>query len=356
MKIIRNTAPISDLYNQMKTRELTTNRDYQRGQGLWPNNARSYFIDSILNEFPFPKVVIRQTVDLVSRKSKREIVDGQQRLGAIKDFVEDKFQLTTVSSNYRGKTFASLGEEEQSRFLSYEVSADVIVSATDDEILEIFRRINSYQLPLNDAEKRHAAYQGEFKWFIKEMLDKYSPMLERYKIFSIREISRMEDAVLLTELAQIVMSGIKRRDSRLLNKLYSENDDAFGQRDIVRRILMETLDFVKVELNDILASEAIKPYILYSLAGALIYNKYGIEGINPADLDHQLPCGDFCDNTSMASRRVLELINAADTDSISAGDAKDFRNASASATTNVKNRLTRIRVLAKALRGEAASL
>jgi hypothetical protein len=58
----------------------------------------------------------------------------------------------------------------------------------------------------------------------------------------------------------------------------------------------------------------------------------------------------------MASRRVLELINAADTDSISAGDAKDFRNASASATTNVKNRVTRIRVLAKALRGEAPSL
>jgi predicted component of type VI protein secretion system len=94
----------------------------------------------------------------------------------------------------------------------------------------------------------------------------------------------MEDAVLLTELAQIIISGIKRRDSRLLNRLYSENDDAFSQCDIVRRVLVETLDFIKVELNDILASEAIKPYMFYSLAGALIYNKYGIEGVDPAPM------------------------------------------------------------------------
>jgi hypothetical protein len=356
MKIIRNTAPISDLYNQMKSRELTTNRDYQRGQGLWPNNARSYFIDSILNEFPFPKVVIRQTVDLVSRKSKREIVDGQQRLGAIKDFIEDKFRLTTVSSNYRGKTFTSLDDEEQARFLSYEVSADVIVSATDDEILEIFRRINSYQLPLNDAEKRHAAYQGEFKWFIKEMLDKYSPMLERYKIFSIREISRMEDAVLLTELTQIVISGIRRRDSRLLNKLYSDYDNCFEQCNTVRNILVETLDFIKVELNDILASETIKPYMLYSLVSALVYNKYGIEGANLDDLGNQAPVDKFCDDASMASRRVLELINLADTEHLSAGEARDFKNAAASSTTNIKNRITRLRVLSKVLRGQETLL
>ena len=56
MKIIRNTKPISDLYNGMKSGDII-NREYQRSSGLWPNNSRSYFIDTILNEFPFPKVV-----------------------------------------------------------------------------------------------------------------------------------------------------------------------------------------------------------------------------------------------------------------------------------------------------------
>ena len=68
MKIIRNTIPISDLYNLMIESELTINRTYQRSSGLWPQNARSYFIDTLLNDFPFPKIVVRQTVDLKTKK------------------------------------------------------------------------------------------------------------------------------------------------------------------------------------------------------------------------------------------------------------------------------------------------
>ena len=68
MKIIRNTIPISDLYNLMIESELTINRTYQRSSGLWPQNARSYFIDTLLNDFPFPKIVVRQTVDLKIKK------------------------------------------------------------------------------------------------------------------------------------------------------------------------------------------------------------------------------------------------------------------------------------------------
>ena len=73
MKILRNTLPISDIFNLMKSGELTINRSYQRGTGLWPDNARSYFIDTILNDFPFPKVVMRQVVDLKTKKSKSQI-------------------------------------------------------------------------------------------------------------------------------------------------------------------------------------------------------------------------------------------------------------------------------------------
>ncbi|MDZ8259357.1 DUF262 domain-containing protein [Nostoc sp. ChiQUE01b] len=165
--------PISDLFNQMLSGELTVNRSYQRSSGLWPQNARSYFIDIVLNEFPFPKVVIRQVVDIKTRKTKREIIDGQQRLTTIKDYIEDKFKLSNVSKNYQGLYFTGLEDDVQSKFLGYEVSTDTIISATEEEILKIFRRINSYTLPLKDAEKRHASYQGDFKWFIKDTLEDY---------------------------------------------------------------------------------------------------------------------------------------------------------------------------------------
>lgn len=154
MKIIRNTMPISDLFNLMVSGELTVNKTYQISSGLWPQNARYYFIDTVLNEFPFPKVVIRQEVDLKTRKTKREIIDGQQRLTTIKDYIEDKFKLSNVSKNYHSLHFRELEDDVKSKFLGYKVSIDTIISATEEEILEIFRRINSYTLPLKDAEKR----------------------------------------------------------------------------------------------------------------------------------------------------------------------------------------------------------
>jgi hypothetical protein len=350
MKILRNTAPVSDLYNQMKSGELTVNRTYQRSQGLWPANARSYFIDSVLNEFPFPKVVIRQTVDLTTRRSKREIVDGQQRLTAIRDFIEDKFRLTRVSTLYAGAGFESLEPEAQARFLAYEVSMDVIVSASNDEVLEIFRRINSYQLPLNDAEKRHATYQGEFKWFIKEAMDLYTPLFESYGILTLKQVSRMEDAVLLTELAQVVLEGVKKRDNRLLKKLYELNDNCFPRADEVRSRLMETLDFIKVDLNEVLASNSIKPYMLYSLFSAIYYNKYGIPGLDSSIVGGAQPIGSFCINSQAASQRVLELIGSIDGAHPSGSELAEFKSASLS-TTNVKSRLSRLKIMIKAIQG-----
>ena len=175
MKIIRNTLPISDLYNLMKSGELTVNRNYQRGTGLWPDNARSYLIDTILNDFPFPKVVIRQVVDLKTKKSKREIIDGQQRLTSIKDYIDNKYKLSSVSKKYSGMKYDDLPEGVPESFLAYEVSIDNIVTATTEEILEIFRRINSYTLPLNTSEKRHATYQGKFKWFISNLTEYITP-------------------------------------------------------------------------------------------------------------------------------------------------------------------------------------
>ena len=230
MKIIRNTMPIADIYNLMKTNELQVNRQYQRSQGLWPNNARAYFIDSILNEFPFPKVVLRQTIDLKSKVSIREIIDGQQRLTTICDFIDNKLILTSVSENYQGLKFEDLSDELRSIFLGYEISVDNIIAATTEEILEIFRRINSYTLPLNPPEKRHATYQGEFKWFIAGLTEIITPFLSTSDILTLRRISRLEDADLLTECCQLVIHGIQARSDKKLDDIYKEFDKMFNKK------------------------------------------------------------------------------------------------------------------------------
>ena len=76
MQITRNVFTISDLNSWFEDKTLVVNKDYQRQGGIWVPNARTYFIDTILNNFPFPKITIRQTINLKTRKVIREIIDG----------------------------------------------------------------------------------------------------------------------------------------------------------------------------------------------------------------------------------------------------------------------------------------
>lgn len=348
LKLTRNVFTIADLVKWLDETSLIVNREYQRGQGLWPINARSYFIDTILHGFPFPKVTIRQTIDLKTRKSVREIIDGQQRIMTIYDFVQNKLRLSSVSKEYRSYDFSDLSDEEQERFLAYEVSIDTIIAASEEEVLEVFRRMNSYTLPLNDQEKRHATYQGEFKWFIKDMIDLYVPLFDKYKILTVRQISRMADADLMTELCQILMEGIESRTSSKLDALYKKNDRQFENKAVVERRLRETIDFIKIELNPVCKSRVLKGYSFYSLFAALVYNKWGIVNITEEDVDDKETIGVFARNINKANQNILELFMSVDLED-EEGNYAEFVKASTSTTHSLKNRMIRLEWLIKVL-------
>lgn len=343
MKITRNTLPISDIYNMMKSGELTINRSYQRGKGLWPNNARSYFIDTILNGFPFPKVVIRQTVDLETKKTKREIIDGQQRLTTIRDFVNNKYKLSSVSKRFEGCYYEDLPEGVPEEFLAYEVSIDNIVTATKEEILEVFRRINSYTLPLNTSEKRHATFQGDFKWFISDFTDYTTPFFEKYSVLSIRDISRMLDADLITECCQLKVDGIQNRSAKKLDDLYKRFDDKLPIKDELEESIMSSFNFIKDNLGQVFEECKVQSYLFYSLMGALLFNKYGIPD-SKGDLEEFEPNDEFSNDLNATTENLIRMFSEVE-EKEEYGDFNHFVKASIATTHSYKNRLTRIKEL-----------
>ena len=348
MKVTRNVFTISDLNGWMDDKTLVINRNYQRSKGLWPINARSYFIDTILNGFPFPKIIIRQTIDIKTRKSKREIIDGQQRMTAINDFIGGKITLSKVSDNHSGKKFSDLDEDKQKELLSYEISVDTIISSTEEEVLEIFRRVNSYTLPLNEPEKRHAKWQGEFKWFILDMLKKYSPLFESYDILRVRQLWRMEDADLLSELCQLLDTGIETRSIPKVNNLYKKYDNTFDNKHEFEEKLNGVLDFIKVNLNEVCVQKVLKGYSFYSLFGALVYNRWGLKNIGTAHVGGLGVINQFCPDEEIAIQNILELFNAVDTDD-TFGKFRNFVIANKKATGNKNSRLVRHKWLVAAL-------
>lgn len=346
MKIIRNTKPISDLYTGMKSGDIVVNREYQRSSGLWPSNSRTYFIDTILNDFPFPKVVLWQKIDIKTKKTKTEIIDGQQRLTTIRDFIDNKLRLSTVSKRFSGKTFAELTEDEQQAFLSYEVSLDSIISGTREEILEIFKRINSYTLALNKAEQRFATYQGEFKWFVNDLTEIISPYLNAYNVMSERDFSRMQDDDLIAECCLQYLSGIMSRSSAKLDELYRKYDIDFPQKPQIKEVIETSFNFIKDNLTSIFEECNIKSYNFYSLMGAVMFNKYGF--FNIRNIDGLEPQNIFCNNPESISERLNRIFSAVDNKDIDSEYANMVR-ASDSSTHALKNRKIRFEVLLKAL-------
>ncbi len=158
---------IADFIEWEKQKALEINTDFQRGS-VWKPAAKTMLIDTILRGYPIPKVYLRTKINVRTQKSIREIVDGQQRLKAILDFADNKFVLTKRAAEFKGMRYSSLTEEQKSTFLGYAIAVDQLVNAGDEEVLEVFARLNSYTVSLNGAEKRHAKFQGEFKFSIRD--------------------------------------------------------------------------------------------------------------------------------------------------------------------------------------------
>jgi hypothetical protein len=237
MKVEEAKYSIAELVEWFQSRVLVVNNEYQRAGSLWPPAAKSYFIDTILKEFPFPKVYFHERLDR-DRRPRREIVDGQQRITTLVDFADGKFALGRNARGFEGNRFNDLTEEQQVAFYSYTVSVDVIRNAERADILEMFRRMNAYTLPLNAAEKRHSEFFGEFKDWVNIVLDQHGAMLVDWNILTSRQVVRRADAELISDLALAIEEGIVSTSPAKLLSLYRKYDKTFPSAEFMLEMLL----------------------------------------------------------------------------------------------------------------------
>lgn len=273
MKITQTTYTLADFCAAHDRGELIVNNNYQRSDKVWPPAARSFLIESILLGYPIPKLYLYQVTDIRTRTTRKEIVDGQQRSRAIFDFYANSLRLTRTleTEELRGQNYDDLSQDRKQSFLDYALTADLFVGALPEDIREVFRRMNSYTVPLNPEEKRHATYQGLFKWFIYKLAKEYGSLFLQMDVFKSKAIVRMADAKLLTEICHAMLNGIKTTNAKMLDDLYRSRDKAFIEEDDLKRRLLEALD-------DLLTWEAIyntslsKPHVFYSMVLAIMHS------------------------------------------------------------------------------------
>ena len=107
---------IRELFDSYKRGETIISPKFQR-RTVWEYKAKSYLIDSILTGFPIPRIFIRESTNL-DMSANREIIDGQQRLKAIFDFLNDGFKISFVhSKEFGGKYYSELPDDAKKLFL-----------------------------------------------------------------------------------------------------------------------------------------------------------------------------------------------------------------------------------------------
>lgn len=336
---------IAELVDMLSRRDLIVNSNYQRAAGLWPEGPSSYFIDTILEGFPFPKIYLYEFMNRSERKIKKEIVDGQQRITTIRRYIDNQFRVKG-DSQYSGLFFRELPLEVQDQFMSYTVSADVIRNATRSEILQMFRRMNAYTLPLNNAEKRHSSYIGEFKWFINDASDSLNEFFIEYGVFTDRQIIRMTDAEFISECVISIERGIVSASPTDLNRLYQQNDDAFVNRNEFYQMLTETFDFISANFSNLRQSFMMKPYALHSLVTALLHTRYGIQSITNEYAIQSL--GVYTTDIARAANRLESLALAHESKDVS-GPFHKYIWGTESSTNKAPRREARVLTILSAL-------
>lgn len=113
---------------------------------------------------PIPPIFMRQAIDVATKKTYREIIDGQQRLRAITEFVDNKFSISkSHNEEFGGMYYKDLDEDVQEQFLDYDLFVEVISEKDDTVIYDMFARLNTNNCVLNRQEIRNSKFWGDLK-------------------------------------------------------------------------------------------------------------------------------------------------------------------------------------------------
>ncbi|WP_339630339.1 DUF262 domain-containing protein [uncultured Sneathiella sp.] len=297
---------IQDLINDYNDQKLDLNPWYQR-RSVWTQPQKAYLINTLFERKPIPAVYIRHTIDLEKEKSIKEVVDGQQRIRSILEFRNDKFSSRTEPTGVR-KIFSRLNGKEREKFLLTPLPVGYLLGATDEDVIDIFARINSVSKSLNAQEKRNAEFSGEFKQFCLHFSTSKLSFWRNADIFTANDIARMNEVQFVSDVIYNLINGLSDFRPSSLKDIYKENDNEFAESGEISARLEKVFDiFMKMNSNVFSDTIFSRPPILFSLILCLD-RRDDIDSVALEDNLHQIDA-EFNDET-LQTPEIVAFRNA----------------------------------------------
>lgn len=166
------TRALSSLLKDISKDKFDFNHPLQRQSGQWNKLSMSKLIDSAIRLYPiYPALVVDNGDDTYG------VIDGKQRLTIFTSYANNEFALHKSLSpvdidgteyEIAGKKFDKLDDEVKERFKAREFQLYIMSNATENDIREIFARINSSK-GLTNTQKRTVVENEELAKVVFEL-------------------------------------------------------------------------------------------------------------------------------------------------------------------------------------------
>ena len=209
--------------------ELELHAPFQRNP-VWTDIQKAYLIDTILNGYPIPELYMQDSSNAEGDEL-YIVVDGQQRVRAVLDFVQGTYALEgdEITRQWRGLRFEDLGADEKKVIFAYKFVVRILPEMEEEGIRRIFARLNRNVVALNEQELRNATYRGPFIKAIQYMADD-DPFWAEAGIFSANDHRRMLDHEFISELAIAYLHGPQNKKDRL-DQYYQIYEQGFEDKE-----------------------------------------------------------------------------------------------------------------------------
>lgn len=168
VRIAKEQSSVFELLRRESRGDLVLAPDFQR-KDVWDKRKQSELIESILMGIPIPLIYLFEDENGI-----RQIIDGKQRVSALKKYLEDGFELSelTMFPHLRGLRFTEIPKLLQAKLEDFQLHSYVIQPPTPEYVkFNIFERVNRAGMNLNKQEMRHALYQGKATELIKVLAE-----------------------------------------------------------------------------------------------------------------------------------------------------------------------------------------
>lgn len=241
-----------------KNGELIVDASYQR-RSVWGEKDRIRLIETILLNLVVPSIYFwNAETDPDTGRAITHIVDGQQRIDSIKQFVNGELKLKksfllddNIRDLFGNKKFNDLPAEEKKNFWEYKLSVIEIERNVDsDDIKDMFKRLNLTDYNLNSQEKRNAI-SGEFASLAKELSEHSFWTRKDMEIFRGNSIKRMQDVEFCASLILLCKRGIiDQTTDKALNEAYTDYESNYDEADQDRETILQAIENANLFINN----------------------------------------------------------------------------------------------------------